>query len=611
MARLLAATGQRARGGDRAPARHWTQVPTYAHADARAGGARGDGRPHRRRDRPAGRPTWSAIGSHVDGLLAFGELLFDAGRRRDAARVFARLLVVEPGAPGARYYEGALLADQHRYREAIDASGMQVIAAEPTGSSAHRGASRPADGEDLAHIFVDAQGLQRAGERHVRRRTMGGPANADRRPAARAEHSRRLPNARPEPEDGGASRDLRAARQRGHRACSIADESSRRASAAVPTPLGIMLVRAGRITEAELADAARRVQAAGDQRRLARSCWPSARSARASWSVRCASRSRRWSSSSCRGGTVLLVRGAGCQRCRRRGAGARLDRIAPHGRRAANRRVVAHGRPVPNARMSSRFCATVEEGHATLSRPAPERMGSAGGDRWIEDLRGIAWVPGRSEFDVAKWSTALPVDRRRRSHRSRAGHAAHRRARCPSTSRGLWLQRGSARVGSLGRRVGLCAAGDRCGTVGLRLASIAARALRRLSGSARLRRAAPGAELCRSFRTSGSSKAMRRSTEATSAPAVELGAVPTQRTTDSERHGRGSVRPSRRRTSPGFLEAYAVADEFSGGARNWREIRSKVFVPLADALRRCGQLDLARKVATRGAGEASARRRRA
>jgi cytochrome c-type biogenesis protein CcmH/NrfG len=71
--------------------------------------------------------------------------------------VFARLLVVEPGHPGALYYVGAILADQHRYREAIERWDA-VIATQPEGTFAQRARRDRRTASDLAHIFVRRQG---------------------------------------------------------------------------------------------------------------------------------------------------------------------------------------------------------------------------------------------------------------------------------------------------------------------------------------------------------------------------------------------------------------------------------------------------------------------
>jgi tetratricopeptide (TPR) repeat protein len=91
--------------------------------------------------------------SHAPALLALGELLFESGRRRDAAQAWARLLVVEPGHPGGLYYQGALLAERNRYREAID-RWDQVIATDPDGPFAARARRDRRTAADLAQIFV-------------------------------------------------------------------------------------------------------------------------------------------------------------------------------------------------------------------------------------------------------------------------------------------------------------------------------------------------------------------------------------------------------------------------------------------------------------------------
>ena len=88
---------------------------------------------------------------------ALGELLFRIGRRRDAAHALRRLLAVQPGhPPGARYYEGALFAGQHRYREAIE-RWDEVIAADPDGPFGRRAWRDRRTADDLARSFGDVR----------------------------------------------------------------------------------------------------------------------------------------------------------------------------------------------------------------------------------------------------------------------------------------------------------------------------------------------------------------------------------------------------------------------------------------------------------------------
>ncbi|HWZ57951.1 MAG TPA: tetratricopeptide repeat protein [Gemmatimonadaceae bacterium] len=88
----------------------------------------------------------------IPAMLALGELLFETGRRADAARAFGRLRRLEPGHPAALYYEGALLAEQRHYRDAIE-RWEQVIAADPDGRYARLARRDKRTAADLAQIF--------------------------------------------------------------------------------------------------------------------------------------------------------------------------------------------------------------------------------------------------------------------------------------------------------------------------------------------------------------------------------------------------------------------------------------------------------------------------
>jgi tetratricopeptide (TPR) repeat protein len=92
----------------------------------------------------------------IPAMLALGELLFETGRRGDAARAFGRLRRLEPGHPAALYYEGALLAEQRQYRDAIERWEL-VIAADPDGRYAGLARRDKRTAADLAQIFSPRQ----------------------------------------------------------------------------------------------------------------------------------------------------------------------------------------------------------------------------------------------------------------------------------------------------------------------------------------------------------------------------------------------------------------------------------------------------------------------
>jgi tetratricopeptide (TPR) repeat protein len=89
----------------------------------------------------------------TDPLLILGELLFELGRRRDAALAFARLRRVDPLHPAALYYEGALFAEQHRFREAIE-RWEKVVQVDPDGQYGRRARRDGRTAADLARIFT-------------------------------------------------------------------------------------------------------------------------------------------------------------------------------------------------------------------------------------------------------------------------------------------------------------------------------------------------------------------------------------------------------------------------------------------------------------------------
>ena len=71
------------------------------------------------------------------GLIALGELLLDEGRHADAAVAFQRVLRFDETHVGAIFYQGVLLAEQERFREAL-ASWRKVAVLEPDSEYARR-----------------------------------------------------------------------------------------------------------------------------------------------------------------------------------------------------------------------------------------------------------------------------------------------------------------------------------------------------------------------------------------------------------------------------------------------------------------------------------------
>jgi tetratricopeptide (TPR) repeat protein len=64
-----------------------------------------------------------------------------------------RLLTLDPEHVGAMYFEGVLLAEQHRYREAIE-RWHKVIDLEPAGEFARRARRDARTAADLQSIFT-------------------------------------------------------------------------------------------------------------------------------------------------------------------------------------------------------------------------------------------------------------------------------------------------------------------------------------------------------------------------------------------------------------------------------------------------------------------------
>jgi cytochrome c-type biogenesis protein CcmH/NrfG len=73
-------------------------------------------------------------------------------RKQDALFAFARVLRFDPYHVGALFHEGALLAEQHRYREAVD-RWREVIELQPTSDYARRARREIRTAGDLQRIF--------------------------------------------------------------------------------------------------------------------------------------------------------------------------------------------------------------------------------------------------------------------------------------------------------------------------------------------------------------------------------------------------------------------------------------------------------------------------
>jgi len=139
-------------------------------------------------------------------LLLLGRALLDDKRDAQALEAFQRALKFDPEQGEALFQLGVALARLHRYGEAVQA--WEKV----TRARAHRARSE-------AHLRVG-----------------GGLIHGNRRSAPRARHPRRLPAPRPEPEDGGAARHLRAAAQRRHHLVRGRRHHLRRDSVEPPSP---------------------------------------------------------------------------------------------------------------------------------------------------------------------------------------------------------------------------------------------------------------------------------------------------------------------------------------------------------------------------------------
>ena len=145
---------------------------------------------------------------HFDALLALGETLLAIGRKRDAAHGVRARPALRSGAR-----RRAVLRRRAARRPAALPRGDRAVAPRDRARAGERvrapRAPRGAHGRPTCSAIFAARGG-------------GGLTHGDRGTASRARHPRRLPAARPEPEDGRAARHVRAARRRGRRAASTA-----------------------------------------------------------------------------------------------------------------------------------------------------------------------------------------------------------------------------------------------------------------------------------------------------------------------------------------------------------------------------------------------------
>ncbi|MCC6928536.1 MAG: tetratricopeptide repeat protein [Gemmatimonadaceae bacterium] len=90
---------------------------------------------------------------HLDALASLGESLFLAGRRDDARFAFTRVLRFDGDHVGALYFTAVLLAEAHRYDEAM-AHWERVTDLEPASPFARRARRDTRTAQDLQRIFV-------------------------------------------------------------------------------------------------------------------------------------------------------------------------------------------------------------------------------------------------------------------------------------------------------------------------------------------------------------------------------------------------------------------------------------------------------------------------
>ena len=90
---------------------------------------------------------------HLDALASLGESLHVTGQREDARFAVARVLRFDPEHVGALYLHGAVLAEGHRYDEAI-VQWERVVELEPASAFARRARREARTAHDLRRIFV-------------------------------------------------------------------------------------------------------------------------------------------------------------------------------------------------------------------------------------------------------------------------------------------------------------------------------------------------------------------------------------------------------------------------------------------------------------------------
>ena len=215
--------------------------------------------------------------------MLLAQCLLERGREDDARAALERVVRFEPDHAGARYYLGLALARERRYREAV-AEFDRVIALEPVGPAgaagagarAHRARPRPRPGR-RGGVAVAIEGpLKELGLHDV---------------FQLLDLSRKTGVLR-------ITSDLRNNEgtvffDRGAIVFATGRAKTQR--------IGERLVHAGKITPAELEHARAVQQREGGGGGSGGSSSRSGRSPRASWSARWSARSRKWSSTSCRG----------------------------------------------------------------------------------------------------------------------------------------------------------------------------------------------------------------------------------------------------------------------------------------------------------------------
>jgi cytochrome c-type biogenesis protein CcmH/NrfG len=94
---------------------------------------------------------------NFDALLELGETLLAMGQKQDAVQAFHRILRFDPEHVGALYYDGVLLNEQKRFRDAIERWTL-VIDRAPAGEFARRARRAMRTATDLQAIFARAGG---------------------------------------------------------------------------------------------------------------------------------------------------------------------------------------------------------------------------------------------------------------------------------------------------------------------------------------------------------------------------------------------------------------------------------------------------------------------